>query len=264
MSGTAADVLAWAESQVGTPESPPGSNHVKYWDEIGRHDFQGQSWCAAFVTDALRQNSVPFPTVDTAGGYVYCPDEVSYAKAHGNVVSAGNVLPGDIVLYDWNGDKLADHTGLFLKWIVGGQTFEAVEGNTSMPNGEDGVAIKNRTVSEVVCFVRPPYLPGGAAGVPVGATPVATPGVSLAAIGGLVAAAKKQTLKKGSTGLAVGILQGRLRDLGFDTPGMVDANMNTASFGLRTFSVVQTFQRSRHLVVDGVVGPQTWAALFPG
>lgn len=259
---TPQDVLAVANGEIGTMENPPNSNHIKYWDLIGRSDFQGQSWCGCFVTWVFKQAGVPFPTVDTAGGYVYCPDEVNYAKAHGNVVSAANARPGDAVLYDWNADGVADHTGIVLTAPGTGTTFTAIEGNTTVGNN-DGVAVKSRNISEVVAFVRPPYALGPTAPT-VGATPVATPGVSLSAIGGLVAAAKTQVLKQGSHGLAVGILQGRLRDLGFNVTGMVDANMNTASFGPLTTSCVRMFQSARHLSVDGVVGPQTWAALFPG
>lgn len=265
MGGTAADVLALAESQIGTGETPPGSNHVHYWDDIGRHDFQGQSWCAAFVTAMMKGAGVPLPSADTPGGYVYCPDEVTFAKAHGTIVSVGKVAPGCIVLYDWNGDKLADHTGIFLGWVVVGSTFRAIEGNTSMPNGQDGVAIKERTVSEVVAFVQPPYLATATSTPvpPVGATPVATPGVNLAVIGQLVAEAEALVLKQGSRGVSVGILQGRLRDLGFNRPNLVDANINTALFGPATLASVEAFQTARHLHVDGEVGPQTWSALFP-
>lgn len=263
MGGTAADVLEVATSQLGTAENPPNSNRVPYWAGIGRADLDGESWCAAFVTWVMKGAGVPLPTVDTAGGYVYCPDELHFAAAHGFLVSAAAVGPGFIVLYQW-GDEVADHTGIFEKWIVPGSTFSAIEGNTGI-GGNDGVARKTRTVSEVIGFVRPPFL-ATATATPqpqIGATPIAVPGISLAAIGQLVAAAEKQVLREGSTGIAVGLLQGRLRDLGYNTPGMVDANMNTAQFGPKTLQEVRALQAARHLSVDGVVGPQTWSALFP-
>lgn len=62
-------------------------------------------------------------------------------------------------------------------------------------------------------------------------------------------------LREGSSGDQVIELQTRLKELGFD-PGIVDGD-----FGPRTTSAVRDFQRSRGLGDDGVVGPQTLAAL---
>jgi peptidoglycan hydrolase-like protein with peptidoglycan-binding domain len=50
-------------------------------------------------------------------------------------------------------------------------------------------------------------------------------------------------------------LQRLLAAKGFD-PGPVDG-----IFGPRTAAAVKAYQRSRRLVVDGVVGPKTWGAL---
>lgn len=50
-------------------------------------------------------------------------------------------------------------------------------------------------------------------------------------------------------------VQQRLAALGYD-PGPADG-----IFGRRTEAAVKSFQRSRGLVVDGIVGPGTWAAL---
>jgi len=52
-------------------------------------------------------------------------------------------------------------------------------------------------------------------------------------------------------------LQNLLRARGFD-PGPSDG-----VFGPQTAAKVRGFQSSRRLVVDGVVGPQTWGALYP-
>lgn len=65
-------------------------------------------------------------------------------------------------------------------------------------------------------------------------------------------------LRQGARGGAVSALQQRLAQLGFN-PGGVDGD-----FGPRTASAVRAFQASRGLIVDGVVGPQTWGALRTG
>lgn len=64
------------------------------------------------------------------------------------------------------------------------------------------------------------------------------------------------TLRRGSTGDAVETLQVRLRLLGF--PLTLDGD-----FGPATELAVKTFQARAGLVFDGIVGPQSWAALIP-
>ncbi len=63
------------------------------------------------------------------------------------------------------------------------------------------------------------------------------------------------TLRRGSTGPKVRELQTLLRNQGFD-PGPIDGD-----FGPRTEAAVRNFQRSKGLVVDGIVGVATWTAL---
>jgi L,D-peptidoglycan transpeptidase YkuD (ErfK/YbiS/YcfS/YnhG family) len=61
-------------------------------------------------------------------------------------------------------------------------------------------------------------------------------------------------LRIGTRGAEVAVLQRRLGELGF--PAVADG-----VFGNQTAGAVRAFQRSRALVVDGVVGPQTGRAL---
>jgi len=65
------------------------------------------------------------------------------------------------------------------------------------------------------------------------------------------------TLKQGSSGPDVINLQKRLKDLGFD-PGEPDGR-----FGPGTTAAVIAFQQSQGLSADGIVGPNTAAALQP-
>ncbi|MEB3337570.1 MAG: peptidoglycan-binding domain-containing protein, partial [Leptolyngbyaceae bacterium] len=73
----------------------------------------------------------------------------------------------------------------------------------------------------------------------------ATPGISRA------------TLKLGSQGADVSELQGVLKLLGYFS-GTVDG-----TFGAETATAVAGFQKAVGLEPDGVVGPGTWARLFP-
>jgi hypothetical protein len=63
-------------------------------------------------------------------------------------------------------------------------------------------------------------------------------------------------LHTGSRGAHVLVLQIRLNALG--AHGGIDGE-----FGHGTFQSVQQFQRKQQLKPDGVVGPKTWAALWP-
>jgi peptidoglycan hydrolase-like protein with peptidoglycan-binding domain len=64
------------------------------------------------------------------------------------------------------------------------------------------------------------------------------------------------TLRRGASGSVVSELQRRLGAAGF-SPGAVDG-----LFGSRTEGAVRAYQRARGLGLDGIVGPQTWAALL--
>src|SRR5205823_8014189 len=61
-----------------------------------------------------------------------------------------------------------------------------------------------------------------------------------------------------SQGPEVARIQTRLQELGLYR-GRIDAD-----FGGGTEAAVRAFQQTNNLVVDGQVGPKTWAALFPG
>ena len=63
------------------------------------------------------------------------------------------------------------------------------------------------------------------------------------------------TVKRGSKGDAVELLQATLNAQGYDC-GEVDG-----VFGKRTKSAVEAFQKAHSLTVDGIVGRQTWTAL---
>lgn len=64
------------------------------------------------------------------------------------------------------------------------------------------------------------------------------------------------TLRKGSTGQYVTILQQRLTSAGYGV-GKVDG-----IFGTKTLEAVKAYQAEHGLVVDGIVGQKTWALLL--
>jgi peptidoglycan hydrolase-like protein with peptidoglycan-binding domain len=70
-----------------------------------------------------------------------------------------------------------------------------------------------------------------------------------------IESATREVLRNGTTGGSVKILQICLNGLGYSLAG-------DGVFGPATEAAVRRFQSDRGLMVDGVVGPQTWVALI--
>jgi hypothetical protein len=148
-----------ALKEVGTKESPPDSNKVKYNDWVYNRDgVQGSQypWCAAFVSWCFNEAGIPLPRIDVVKGYVGCNFAVNNAAKWGKIVSEPK--SGDIVFFDWNGDGKFDHTGIFVKDLTNG-LFQSIEGNTSPANDSNGgeVMVRQRKFKNVV-FIRPKVL----------------------------------------------------------------------------------------------------------
>ncbi len=97
-------------------------NYTKYWAEI-KPDYQGQPWCACFVTWCFVQTfgQEMAKTLLKHYPYVYCPTMASLFTLN------SNPKKGDIVIFKHNG--IFTHTGIVTS--VSGDYFTTVEGNTS-------------------------------------------------------------------------------------------------------------------------------------
>ena len=157
--GTAESFVKIAKSQVGTKESPSGSNHVKY-NKWYYGSQSGNPWCAAFVSwcmnetfngDTKTMKKVFRGPKAAAVSVLY--DRFKKAKAF----TKTDPQPGDIVIYK-NGTS---HTGLVEK--VNGKKVTTIEGNTSARgfNANGGcVAEKHITVGQptrLTGFGRPDW-----------------------------------------------------------------------------------------------------------
>lgn len=153
--------VAAARSDLGYAEHPAGSNLQKYgkfWEE------NGVAWCGLAV--AYWWHKAGFNvTKDLALKIDYVPQLVELAKDKKNclaIIHPRRVRPGDAVAYDFpRADGVADHTGLFERWISKGDgTFYALEGNTAVGNDAAGgrVMRRERHISQVQAFIR--KLPG--------------------------------------------------------------------------------------------------------
>lgn len=148
VSGTVSDVLNVAKGELGYKESPANSNKTKYGAWYG---LDGYAWCVMFVQWCFAQAGVSLP-VKTAS----CTVLMNAAKTAGMWVTS-DFKPGDVVIYDWGGDRVPDHCGIVES--VSGTTVTAIEGNTAVGNDSDGgeVMRRSRTTSQIIGAVRPVY-----------------------------------------------------------------------------------------------------------
>ena len=151
MAGTVNDVLSWAASQVGYDrytDPQPGTIYGRWYAKytgVAWYGTSGVPYCAMFVSDGLVTCDVKCP---------HFPSAVAFDESDnlgGRRVSKYNLLPGDVVAFDWDDDNSGDHVG-FVEKVYSGY-IQTIEGNTD--NGR--VARKTRYLSSVICGVRPYY-----------------------------------------------------------------------------------------------------------
>jgi len=143
-------IIEIASKEIGTTEIPKDSNKTKYGKWFG---FDGVAWCGMFVSWCYFQAGQPLGKIGFTKGFAGCQTAVAYFKKKGKTTTEPKT--GDIVFFDWNADGRYDHTGLFVKWIDE-DTFETIEGNTSLTNQSNGgqVMLRKRTNKNVL-FVSP-------------------------------------------------------------------------------------------------------------
>ncbi len=150
---TVSELLEVARSQIGTKESPPGSNRVKYNTAYYGKEVSGTGypWCVVLIWWCCQQAKVQLP-IKTAS----CSALRNAARSVGQWVTGG-YRPGDIVIYDWGGDTVPDHCGIVE--YVDGPVLTAIEGNTAVDNDSNGGMVMRRTrsVSQIVGAVRLKY-----------------------------------------------------------------------------------------------------------
>ncbi len=147
--------IAFAE--VGTKESPTNSNKQKYGKWFG---FDGVMWCAIFVSWCYDQAGKRLEGMGYKKGFAGCQTAVSHFKNSGEIVKREDAKVGDIMFFDWNGDKRYDHVGIFNGW-KDKEKWEAytLEGNTSKTNQSNGGEVMNRTrLTNNVVFAHPKIL----------------------------------------------------------------------------------------------------------
>jgi len=140
----AEDILTIAAGEIGSTESPAGSNRTRYGVWYG---WNGVAWCMIFVQWLYAQAGRPLP-YKTAS----CSQLLEWYRKNRPECIVTDPKPRDIVLYTFS------HTGIVES--VGASSIIAIEGNTSagdqgsQSNG-GGVFRRIRNKSLVKAYIRP-------------------------------------------------------------------------------------------------------------
>ena len=187
------------------------------------------AWCAATVSAVL--HSVGYDSLAECS----CPRMIEKAQKLGLWVENDGYTPqtGDIIMYDWQdsgkGDNtgMPDHVGIVI--AVNGSDLTIREGN------------KNKTIANRYLKVGGKYIRGYI-------TPKYDETQTTAPKTQSTVTMSLPTLKKGSKGKAVKVWQ-----------AIIGASID-GIFGSNTEALTRTFQSSKGLEIDGIVGTQSWSA----
>lgn len=195
----------------------------------------GQQWVGKHVIDC---SGVWWLAMKELGSYMYHGSNTMWDKyttakgrlSKGKRTDGQELKPGTAIFTGIN-DGDHNHVGIY---IGDGKVLEA--GGT-----QKGVILTNVTLSKWTCWGEMKYVNYSGGEQPV--VPETYP-----------------TLRKGCRGAYVSLMQTKLIMLGYDlAPYGADGD-----FGSKTQEAVKKFQSDRGLAADGIVGPQTWAALESG
>ena len=247
-----------SNNQLDNKTANAGSaNYTKYWRDI-KPDYQGQPWCAAFISwcfmkafglDNAKKLLKHWP-------YVYCPTLGKLFTRN------ANPKIGDVVIFYHNG--MFTHTGLVTAVI--GDRFYTIEGNTSGTSGiianGGGVCAKSYLNSQMpgTKFCTPDYsIVSNAVNKPSDINKIPSNTIQT----GEKYMFNPETVKAGDKNTSVLLLQEILRARGFKGKNGKALKL-TWTADANTIYALKAYQESRKevLEVDGICGPATWKDLI--
>jgi Putative peptidoglycan binding domain len=215
-----------------------------------------EAWCGDFVTDVYKRAQIPLPSMQPGcrTGFAYCPDAVDYGRARGATRNSWEADHGDIALFDWNGDGVADHTEIVAGYRDG--ALFTIGGNSGPSNldsftGGGGVhrhrwpapaGTGNSDVLVVLDTAKVVAFGGPAHPTRPGNPPPTEPRLLML----------KSPMMHGADVRAVQDALNQRGNAGLAADGIYDPSTRNA---------VLSWQRREHLEVDGIVGPQTRSSL---
>jgi hypothetical protein len=161
---SAQTALRAAAGEIGyyAPDDPePGSKYGRWAaQQLNQAWLRGPStsiwWCMLFASWAVYTTGGTIP-----GGISFNTDNtLAAARRAGATVSRANAQPGDLIIYDWDGNGVTDHVGILE--VNHGSYIQTIEGNTSGSSGGsqsagNGVWRRTRGWESVAGVVRPAY-----------------------------------------------------------------------------------------------------------
>lgn len=211
---------------------------ISYKQGIGA---QPMEWCGAF-TSCMFVYAFGLEEAKRllcGGLHCYTPSGANYFKKKGRYIKrgSGTPKPGDVVFFYSTAKGRIGHVGIVYK--VTSSTVYTVEGNTSGASNlvTNGGGVRKKSYKLTSTYIdgygRPPYDDEEAVDT------------------------KWPMLEKGDSGQSVVEMQSLLIKAGYSLPKYgADGD-----FGKETLTAVKAFQKASGLVVDGIVGEKTWAAL---
>lgn len=141
----ASKVIQIAATQVGTAESPMGSDKQKYGEAYG---MNGVPWCCIFVWWVFKQAGLS--NLFYGGGKVAaCTSAMNWFKSKGQWHSKPKV--GDCVFFNWSGGKSVSHHIGIVESVKSNGSVVVIEGNC-------GNRVKRLTRSSgIIGYGRPNY-----------------------------------------------------------------------------------------------------------
>lgn len=264
-----------ATAELGYREGPNNWNRYAAMPEITQllgWSAQNAYWCNTFVNAVFikafgLKTGAAMIYQPIGGGSVLCSTSADFFKAAGAWIPRGRTPdPGDVFFKLINGK--IDHMGIVTR-VTGGSVF-TVEGNSSDMVAERCYSVQDGSIAG---YGRPRWaLAAGAEDIVVPANdapPVdtATPDVTDIHVGDKPAEHVSRTyllrlpyLSRGDMGPAVRAAQRVLIGCKCGCgPDGADGD-----FGQNTEKAVLKFQAGNRLAPDGIIGPETGAALFGG
>lgn len=152
---TAKQIIDIAKREIGTKESPPDSNNVKYNTWFYGHPVSGSQypWCATFISWLYKAEQ------GLCKKTASCVDMLDWFEKRGQVVK--NPQAGDIVFFKYStNNRRTNHVGLVVS--VSANCINTIEGNTSAKGSQDngGMVMQKNRYSNIVAYARPKYQEG--------------------------------------------------------------------------------------------------------